>query len=230
MRLLGSFFLALLVALALFGLMLALVMPPERVEQPEREVLRIGVTRSVADTPSERNQPQQAPERPTPPQRPRVQPPTPVAPPLPTPTLKIEVPQLQSGLTTSAAPAQPVLEPAAVAAAPSEASSNSAPQAAAHGAPESDAQELVALNLVEPEYPERAQRAGIEGTVTLQFVVNAEGRVENIRVLSSEPPGVFDRAARRAVSRSRFVPRQENGIAVAREATKEFQFVLPGRH
>ena len=70
MRLIGSFLLALLVALALFGLMLALVTPPERAQMPERELVRIGVTRSVADSRNE-HQPQQAvPERPTPPQRP----------------------------------------------------------------------------------------------------------------------------------------------------------------
>ena len=67
MRLIGSFLLALLVALALFGLMLALVTPPERAQMPERELVRIGVTRSVADSRNE-HQPQQAvPERPTPP-------------------------------------------------------------------------------------------------------------------------------------------------------------------
>ena len=58
MRLIGSFLLALLVALALFGLMLALVTPPERAQMPERELVRIGVTRSVADSRNE-HQPQQ---------------------------------------------------------------------------------------------------------------------------------------------------------------------------
>ncbi|MEL0168310.1 MAG: energy transducer TonB [Pseudomonadaceae bacterium] len=228
MRLIGSFVLALLVALALFGLMLALVMPPERVEQPERELLRIGVTRSVADTPSE-NRPQQAvPERPTPPERPQLQPPTTQAPPLPTPELKIDIPQMQVDLSLSVAPPSPALEPAA--AAPAATPSAPAPAAPTHAAAPGSAEELVPLMEVRSVYPKRAAAAGIEGSVTLRFTVNAEGRVEDIEVIASEPPGVFDRAARRAISRSRFVPRQENGAPVAREATKVFNFVLEGKH
>lgn len=228
MRLIGSFMLALLVALALFGLMLALVMPPERVEQSERELLRIGVTRSVADSSTE-NRPQQAvPERPTPPERPQLQPPTPQAPPLPTPELTIDIPQMQVDLSLSVASPSPALEPAA--AAPAAAPSAPAPVAPAHAAAPGSAEELVPLMEVRPEYPTRAAAAGIEGTVTLRFTVDAEGRVEDIEVIASEPPGVFDRAARRAISRSRFVPRQENGAPVAREATKVFNFVLEGKH
>lgn len=228
MRLFGSFFLALLVALALFGLMLALVMPPERGAQPERELLRIGVTRSVADSSSESRPQQAVPERPTPPERPQLQPPTPQAPPLPTPELKIDIPQLQADLSLSVAPALPALEPAAATATvPAAAPAAVAP---AHGAAPDSAEELVPLREVRPDYPARAAAAGIEGSVTLRFTVNAEGRVEDIEVVASEPPGVFDRAARRAISRSRFVPRQENGAPVAREATKVFNFVLEGKH
>ncbi|BDX18580.1 hypothetical protein MFKK_13900 [Halopseudomonas aestusnigri] len=228
MRLIGSFLLALLVALALFGLMLALVTPPERAQMPERELVRIGVTRSVADSRNEHHPQQAVPERPTPPQRPPLQPPAVEALPLPAPELKIEIPQLQADLRLSAAPVLPPLEAAAVG--PSAAVSAPAAAAPAHGAVAGSAEELVPLSEVPPDYPMRAAAAGIEGSVTLRFTVNAEGRVEDIEVIASEPPGVFDRAARRAISRSRFVPRQENGVPVAREATKVFNFVLEGKH
>ena len=228
MRLIGSFVLALLVALALFGLMLALVMPPERSALPERELVRIGVTRSVADSSSEQRPQQAVPERPAPPERPQLQPPAVEAPPLPAPALKIEIPPLQTDLSLSAAPPLPALEPAAVAS--SAAVSAPAAAAPAHDAAAGSAEELVPLREVSPEYPVRAAAAGIEGSVTLRFTVNAQGRVEDIAVIASEPPGVFDRAARRAISRSRFVPRQENGVPVAREATKVFNFVLKDAH
>lgn len=228
MRLIGSFVLALLVALALFGLMLALVMPLERSALPERELVRIGVTRSVADSSSEQRPQQAVPERPAPPERPQLQPPAVEAPPLPAPALKIEIPPLQTDLSLSAAPPLPALEPAAVAS--SAAVSAPAAAAPAHDAAAGSAEELVPLREVSPEYPVRAAAAGIEGSVTLRFTVNAQGRVEDIEVIASEPPGVFDRAARRAISRSRFVPRQENGVPVAREATKVFNFVLKDAH
>ena len=57
----------------------------------------------------------------------------------------------------------------------------------------------------------------------------ADGRVDNLRVTEAEPPGVFDREARRAASRWRFSPRRENGQPVPREATKTLYFRLQGR-
>ena len=204
MRLLGSFIGALLVALLLFGLMLALIMPPNDPPSEPSELLRVGVARSVQESSSEPAAPLQPPERPTPPEQPpEVAPQPQVSPQVPALDLNIQVPQLNTRIDMGAAPA-------------------SAP-------PPGDAEEVTPLVDIPPEYPRRAQAAGIEGQVTLQFTVNADGRVENIRVLSAEPPGVFDRAARRAVSRWRFAPRRENGVAVSREVSKTMNFRLEGR-
>lgn len=60
-------------------------------------------------------------------------------------------------------------------------------------------------------YPPKARAAGIEGYVVVRYDVDAEGRVQNVRVTASEPPDVFDEAAVQAVSRWRFTPAQENG-------------------
>ncbi len=59
---------------------------------------------------------------------------------------------------------------------------------------------------VEPAviYPGKALRAAIEGEVRVHFVVNRDGSVSRARVTSSAPPGVFDRAALRAVLGSRY--------------------------
>lgn len=65
-----------------------------------------------------------------------------------------------------------------------------------------------------PIYPERAAARGVGGWVHLEFDVNRAGSVENARVIDSEPPRVFDRAALKAASRCRFIPQKVDGETV----------------
>lgn len=60
---------------------------------------------------------------------------------------------------------------------------------------------LRAIRQLQPMYPIDARERGIEGQVTLRFVVDARGLVNDIEVLDSQPRGVFEKAARMAVSR-----------------------------
>ncbi len=53
-----------------------------------------------------------------------------------------------------------------------------------------------------PKYPSAAK--GVEGWVRVEFYVTPQGRTERIRVLQSEPAGVFDAAAVEAMSGARF--------------------------
>ena len=53
-----------------------------------------------------------------------------------------------------------------------------------------------------PKYPSSAK--GVEGWVRVEFYVTPEGRTERVRVLSSEPAGVFDAAAIEAMESARF--------------------------
>ena len=53
-----------------------------------------------------------------------------------------------------------------------------------------------------PKYPAAAK--GVEGWVRVEFYVTPEGRTERVRVLSSEPAGVFDAAAVDAMENARF--------------------------
>jgi len=69
-------------------------------------------------------------------------------------------------------------------------------------------------------YPEMARRAGIEGRVTIQFIVNEQGRVENARVVRGIGGGC-DEEALRVVSQARFVPGLQRGRPV------RVQFSLP---
>jgi TonB family protein len=53
-----------------------------------------------------------------------------------------------------------------------------------------------------PKYPSSAK--GVEGWVRVEFYVTPEGRTERVRVLSSEPAGLFDAAAITAMENARF--------------------------
>ena len=71
---------------------------------------------------------------------------------------------------------------------------------------------------VAPLYPRRAVRAGVEGTLTVHLTISGSGRVEEIEVVSSEPPGIFGRAVRTAVRSWRFEPIVLNGYQLRRRA------------
>ncbi|WP_420456580.1 energy transducer TonB [Rubrivirga sp.] len=63
------------------------------------------------------------------------------------------------------------------------------------------------------EYPEAAIRAGIEGQVVVQFIVNERGSVVDPVVLRS-PSELLNEAALKVVRESRFTPGQQRGRPV----------------
>ncbi|MDP9140691.1 MAG: TonB family protein [Pseudomonadota bacterium] len=75
--------------------------------------------------------------------------------------------------------------------------------------------EYLPIVKVAPMYPARAQTQGIEGWVLLSFTVTESGTVIDPKVLESQPPGVFDEAAKKAVTKFKYKPRVESGRAVA---------------
>ena len=62
-------------------------------------------------------------------------------------------------------------------------------------------------------YPEMARRAAIEGRVTIQFIVNEQGKVENPRVIRGIGGGC-DEEALKAVMTARFRPGMQRGRPV----------------
>ncbi|MCZ6642764.1 MAG: energy transducer TonB [Gammaproteobacteria bacterium] len=46
-----------------------------------------------------------------------------------------------------------------------------------------------------PSYPETARQQKVEGFVIVRYDVTVSGVVHNVRVVSAEPPGIFDEAA-----------------------------------
>jgi len=67
------------------------------------------------------------------------------------------------------------------------------------------------LERVEPEYPQVAVNAHVQGVVILEATVGRDGRVEDVRVLRSIP--LLDRPAIRAVREWRYSPLLLNGTA-----------------
>lgn len=63
-----------------------------------------------------------------------------------------------------------------------------------------------------PQYPSVAQSARVEGTVILEAIIDAEGVVQNVKVLKSVP--LLDRAAIEAVQQWRYRPTRLNGVAI----------------
>lgn len=65
-----------------------------------------------------------------------------------------------------------------------------------------------------PQYPYLARRDNIEGRVMLKFVVDTDGLAKETQVEESEPEGIFDEAALKALERYRFRPAIKNGKPV----------------
>jgi protein TonB len=75
-------------------------------------------------------------------------------------------------------------------------------------------------------YPARAKAQGVTGYVLLSVLIGPTGMVEKVRVLESNPPGVFDDVAVAGVQTWRFEPAQYRGEAVRVWATQRVRFDL----
>ncbi|MGM0831557.1 MAG: TonB family protein [Pseudomonadota bacterium] len=122
-------------------------------------------------------------------------------------------------------PAPQPAETAAPSPAPSTAQSQAAPsepEPAPSNEPVSVGQ-VTPTSRVNPSYPPRAQRRGMEGFVEVEFVIRRDGSVDNstIRVTRAQPRRVFEDAAREAIARWQFEPGQQ-----LRRATQRIEFQL----
>lgn len=79
---------------------------------------------------------------------------------------------------------------------------------------------------MKPLYPFRAKRLGIEGSVSVKFLVDAAGRVSRVTILESNPPGIFDESVLRALPSWRFTPGELGGKAVNTWVSTVIQFDL----
>jgi len=80
---------------------------------------------------------------------------------------------------------------------------------------------------VQPEYPELARVARLEGNVILQAIVNSDGSVGDVEVLRCNRPNLgFEEAAIEAVQQWRYKPALQNGKPVEVYFTIYVEFTL----
>lgn len=86
-----------------------------------------------------------------------------------------------------------------------------------------------AANLIQESYPSRLQRRGIGGDVVLEFVVNADGKVDDntVEVVSASISGLGD-AAKSVINRIRFTPGKVNGQPVRTQIQFPIQYRAEG--
>jgi periplasmic protein TonB len=102
-------------------------------------------------------------------------------------------------------------EPVAAASAPVPTKAADIPPTANPAARKTNLTAPIAISKVAPEYPAQARRRKAAGFVELEFLVSTNGIAEDIRVVRSEPEGLFDRSAVRAVMRWKFKPAERDG-------------------
>jgi protein TonB len=73
-----------------------------------------------------------------------------------------------------------------------------------------------------PMYPQVARAAGVTGSVEVHFTIDANGRVQNIRIVKGNE--LLANAAVEAVKQWRYQPARRDGIAHATEANFIFIF------
>ena len=67
-----------------------------------------------------------------------------------------------------------------------------------------DANSLQTLRKINPRYPRRAKIKKLSGFTKLVFTISKEGNVSNIRILDSNPKGIFEKASIKAIKRWKF--------------------------
>ena len=81
-----------------------------------------------------------------------------------------------------------------------------------------------AITKVQPEYPDIAREAGVDGTVLVQALVGKDGRVKDTKVVQSIP--MLDAAATEAVTQWVFKPALSNNKPVAVWVAVPVRFTL----
>ncbi|MCG5053590.1 MAG: TonB family protein [Myxococcales bacterium] len=79
---------------------------------------------------------------------------------------------------------------------------------------------------VPPEYPSKARQKGIEGYVTLNVLVSAEGSIQQMRILNADPAGIFEDSAKAALARWEFRPGQYQASPVSMWVKQTIRYKL----
>lgn len=71
----------------------------------------------------------------------------------------------------------------------------------------------IRISMPDYHYPPALDDSGMSGSVAVGLTVTEDGRAEDVVILSSTPPGVFDEAALAAIRSSKWQPALKNGQA-----------------
>ena len=83
------------------------------------------------------------------------------------------------------------------------------------------------VDIVNPKYPKAAAQNGVEGSVTFEFNLSDEGKVQNLQIVRSEPEGIFDEAAETSIRQWTFTKNQH--IKGRKRYTMEFKLGPAGK-
>lgn len=159
------------------------------------------------------------------PSKPLAQPSKPLAQPLPKLASKQEVAEAQVAANdaSQAAPAQPTT--ATVAKVETEAST-AATATPAQSKPVWVSKPTFARQPKAPRYPKLARKRGQEGTVWLDVWLDEQGQQARLEVAQSSGLDMLDQSALKAVSKWRFKPLKQNGVAMASRVRIPVEFSL----
>ena len=81
-----------------------------------------------------------------------------------------------------------------------------------------------------PEYPTEALEQGLEGCVLARILVNEIGEPEDVTILATDHPGVFDQSVINSQKTARYAPARRGNAAVRSDALAVATFVLKADH
>lgn len=92
--------------------------------------------------------------------------------------------------------------------------------------PQIQVQGYLPLEIVTPQYPSSALAKGLEGNVTVEFTILADGSISDAKILRSDA-AVFNKAVLAAIKKSRYQPQMFDGQPVVLQGvTEDFTFQI----
>jgi len=80
------------------------------------------------------------------------------------------------------------------------------------------------LSRIEPDYPALLRNQGLEGDVTVQVLLSAQGRVQEVSLVRPAKDDPFNSAALSAARREQFAPETHDGRPVSTSLTYTYRF------
>lgn len=93
-------------------------------------------------------------------------------------------------------------------------SKNEKPDNSYYYGPSEVEEQIIPIKVNKPVYPYELQKKKISGYVRMKLFINELGKIDEIKIISSEPQGVFDKIARNAFMTGKYDPPIKNGQKV----------------